>query len=143
MILTKVALTKTRSAPLLNHNASRNIKVKIMNDKDVIRAERERESNAYREYMDVSAQIRTEHSLELTIRMDNEDSVKRGLFAVAILEYYSQMSENNHREFVGTLLEISYDNRGIYLMSTDKGHVINMFYALRNFGQTKGFTITL
>lgn len=113
-----------------------------MNDKDVIIAKREREADAFHEFMDVGAQIHTEHSLELTIRMNNEDTVKRGLFAHAVLEYYALMSGNNHKEFVETLLEISYDNRGIYLMSTDKGHLINMFYALRNFAQERGFTLT-
>lgn len=109
---------------------------------EVIRSEREREARAYHEFIDLSRAVQTRHILELTIRMDNEDSVKRGVFACALIAYYKLMCNNNHREFVNTEMDISEDNRSIKLVSHDKGHCINMGYALKNFAQSKGFTTT-
>lgn len=108
---------------------------------NTIQGEREREARAYHEFISLAQAVTTRHTLNLIIFMDGEDSIKRWRFIQDVKEYYNIMYKNNHREFTGSEIEISYDNRSITVTSPDKGHCINMGYALRDFAKTKGFTI--
>ena len=116
-------------------NANKNIREKIMNKTEFERL-------AYDRYVGVVTQIKVKYSIDLIIRMNGEDSIRRGIFVSKMLGYINDMAKNNHHEFTDCDVTVSEDNRGIYIESWDKGHVINMTFALMDFAESLDMTIT-
>lgn len=135
MISIKVERIKIKRKLPTSPNVSKNIRGKIMN-----KAEFER--LAYDRYIGVATQVKVKHSIDLVIRMIGEDSVRRGIFVSKMLAYINNMAKNNHHEFTDCDVTISEDNRGIYIESWDKGHVINMTFALMSFAESFDMAIT-
>ncbi|YP_010843864.1 hypothetical protein PP427_gp008 [Salmonella phage KM16] len=97
---------------------------------------------AYDRYVGVANQVKVKHFIDLVIRMNNEDSVRRGIFVSKMLDYINDMAKNIHHEFTDCDVAVTEDNRGIYIESWDKGHVINMTFALMSFAESLDITIT-
>ena len=97
---------------------------------------------AYDRYVGVVTQVKVKYSIDLIIRMNGEDSIRRGIFASKMLSYINAMRNNNHHEFTYCDVTVTEDNRGIYIESWEKGHVINMTFALMDFAESLDMTIT-
>lgn len=135
MISIRVALIKIKNASRMTPNVSKSIKEKIMNKTEFERL-------AYDRYVDVVNQVKVKHFIDLVIRMNNEDSVRRGIFVSKMLGYIDVMAKNNHHEFVESSVTVSESNCGVYIESWDKGHVINMTLALMDFAESLDMVIT-
>ena len=90
----------------------------------------------------IVTQVKVKYSIDLVIRMNGEDSVRRGIFVSKMLSYIDVMAKNNHHEFVESDVTVSEDNCGVYIESWNEGHVINMTLALMDFAESLDMTIT-
>ncbi|QYN80428.1 hypothetical protein [Kosakonia phage 305] len=111
---------------------------------DMARSEAERQSNAYREFIDLVQAIQTVHKLDLTIRSEScEDSVARGRFVSGLIGLYIDKRDASWPDFLATHMDVTEDNRGVYLKAHDKKSIIGVVEKFKEYAKGTGFTFTL
>lgn len=111
---------------------------------DIARSEAERQSNAYREFIDLVQAIQTVHKLDLVVRSEScEDSVARGRFISGLIGLYLDKRRDSLPDFLGTEMDITEDNRGVYLKARDKKAIIGVVEKFKEYAKGTRFTFTL
>ncbi len=111
---------------------------------DMARSVAEQESNAYREFIDLAQAIVSVHKLELCVRSEGcEDSVARGRFISGLIGLYIDKREASRPDFLATHMDVTEDNRGVYLEAKDKKAIIGVVEKFKEYAEGTGFTFTL
>lgn len=112
---------------------------------DVVHSQREAESMAYREFIDLSKAIVCEYKLDLCIRSEAscEDSVARGRFVSGLIGLYIDKRDASWPDFLATHMDVTEDNRGVYLKAHDKKSIIGVVEKFKEYAKGTGFTFTL
>lgn len=112
---------------------------------DVVRSQREAESTAYREFIDLTQAIVCEYKLDLCVRSEEscEDSVARGRFISGLIGLYLDKRHDTWPDFLATEMDVSEDNRGLYLKAPNKGAIVGVVNTLKEYAKGTGFTFTL
>lgn len=111
--------------------------------KEVIKADREREAQAYHDHISLRMAVYTMHYIDLVLRMSKEDTVIRGIFVSEFLNEFHDLQSEGYSEFKMVTVRVTEDNRGITLSSPDKGAVIVVTEWMQRLAKKRGFTITL
>lgn len=102
------------------------------------------EATAYREFIDLSQAIVTTYKLDLCVRSEGiEDSVKRGRFISGLIGLYKDKRDASWPDFLATGMNVTEDNRGVYLEAPNKGAIISVITALKKYSEGTGFTFSL
>ena len=112
---------------------------------DLTKSVAEQQSTAYREFIDLAQAIQTEHKLDLCIRSEAncEDSVARGRFISGLIGLYIDKCNESWPDFLATYMDVTEDNRGIYLKAKDKKSIISVVEKFKEYAKGTGFTLTL
>lgn len=111
---------------------------------DMARSVAEQESNAYREFIDLVQAIISVHKLELCVRSEGcEDSVARGRFISGLIGLYIDKREASWPDFLATHMDVTEDNRGVYLEAKDKKAIIGVVEKFKEYAKGTRFTFTL
>lgn len=111
----------------------------------IIRAHRESEATAYREFVDLTQAIICEYKIDLCVRSEAscEDSVARGRFISGLIGLYLDKRDAFWPDFLATEMDVSEDNRGVYLKAPNKGAIVGVVNTLKEYAKGTGFTFTL
>lgn len=114
-------------------------------DPNVIRSQRETESMAYREFIDLTQAIVCEYKLDMCIRSEAscEDSVARGRFVSGLIGLYIDKRDASWPDFLATQMDVTEDNLGIYLKAPNKGAIVGVVNTFKKYAEGSGFTFTL
>lgn len=112
---------------------------------DVVRSQRETESMAYCEFIDLTQAIICEYKLDMCIRSEAscEDGVARGHFMSGLIGLYIDKRNASWPDFLATQMDATEDNRGIYLKAPNKGALIGVVNTFKKYAEGTGFTFTL